>query len=231
MYGIFIRRLLLMAPFAGSDEIRGILSTIRREMNSGFQRVISAIHDNRARQVAEEFYAKQETLKKMYNGMIDDIASGRPYSSHAKDSARDAQKTAIDFCSWTKAHLLKSDRAELIKNFPFIVAMAFSVRVEMDSLIIQSEMEKNDKEKEPFMSRIRRSEKELIETLFNQLCGLVKSSSLLEIAFDLHVYVATYITLIKSFRASLSLLPSSSSTRQELPCGIHDWDDGLSPLR
>lgn len=161
--------------------------------------------------------------------MIDGISDGKPYAQHVKEDAKAARDAAMDLVSWIKSRMFKRGKDGSLKNFPFIVAMAFSARVEMDSYIIESEMIRSGKERETFMNRIRRPAEELAKIVFGQLCDLVNSSSLLEIAFDLHVYVATYVTLLKSFRASLSLLPPLSNP--EMPFDIYDWNDGLSPLR
>ena len=97
----------------------------------------------------------------------------------------------------------------------------------MDACLLESEMMDSQRDRASFKTRSQAIVVDFVSLLTETLIELVTSTSLLEVALDFHLYISTYISLIRGFRTSLEPCKHAVSKLTDL----YDYDDGFAALR
>ena len=223
---------------SGSKEIGSKLDSLHAEMNKGFENVLKTVENDKAVQEAREFKRKLDMLAikddRMCEDMMDAAQNQGRYPEYAKENAKDAMESAEDLYIWAEAMLpdqmdgeTAMTRQNKLEIMPYIVAMAYSVRVQVDAHMVKSHFLADDTDRKKFVKSGHKIVDKFIELLNSAIEALVAQTCLLEIAIDYQLPLATYLTLMKSLCGSLKSLSSPESIKEK-PA---DWDDGLSSIR
>ena len=229
----------LCARRAGSLDIRDRLGTLRARMDQGFESVIASIKDAEAVWTAREFKAKLKTLTLAYDPLIEDMlsstgdASDQSLSEFLKDDAHLAIMRADELSAWVDTFLPSAaqeaamSRRGKLELMPYIVAMAYAVRVKLDAHLVKSSLLPKAK-RGAYLQRILAVVDEFVRVLQRALLGVVSDTSLLDIAINCQQPLATYVTLITTLRvtADTMLAPEDAP-----PKDVALWDDGLADIR
>lgn len=181
-----------------------------------------------AKRLVRDFYVKLDMLAKKYHPALKAVACKGEFPQYLKDDIKEIKRRAEELYSWAKIHLSEKSKLAAMQNMPYVVAMAFAVRAEMDACIAESEMATCTESKDFFLNQCRELGNKFLRVVMGQITTLFSDSTLLDVAFDLHTHLGVYVTYIKSFQASLELLKATDTAEYE---HIYSWDDGLAPLR
>ena len=206
-------------------------------MTQGFESVISTIKDASAVRIGREFKAKLKLLTLAHDPLVEDIIHSSNYSvqgisEFAREDADKAIARAEELYAWagtflpdiTQATLNRQAKLELM---PYIVAMAYAVRVKLDAQLVKSTLLPEAK-RSPYLKRACGIVDEFVRVLQAAIMAVTVKTSLLEIALDYHQSLATYVTLISTLRSSthMMLLPADAPAER-----VALWDDGLAEIR
>ena len=208
-------------------------------MDQGFEAVMKTITDSKAETAARKFMQKKGLVEMSYKEVCNDIiqaarrVDGR-FMSTAKDNAVIAETRADELYIWARGFIPSGisspvglDRQGKIDMMPYIMAMAFAVRVRVDARKVRTSSIEDDSDRMSFSERTRGIIDELISVIRSAIVALVSNTSLLEIALDYHEQLAAYVNLIAGLEAS----EQSMSAPEERPDNDILWDDGLSEIR
>ena len=118
------------------------------------------------------------------------------------------------------------DKTAKLKMIPYIVAMAYAIRVKLDTYYVESSgMDRT--ERFGYLERGRSMVDQFMEVVEVAVRVTLHDSSLLDVALDYCLALTTYITLIAALRASVAMMLES----EDAPSPIAPWDDGLAGLR
>ena len=198
--------------------------------------------DESARDV-HDFKSKVDAVTLAYEGLIEQTVIAaverHPDTLLAPLAPRDAAKAEMDantLYMWARAfvpadsttsartHMAKADK---IKMMPYVVAMAYAVRLKLDVYCIESSG-MDDTERMMCSEMSRKAMGQLMQVLQVATWATIDDSSLLDMALDYHLATTTYITLSAAVRASVQM---AMPTLGGVPRAIVHWDDGLSGIR
>lgn len=152
--------------------------------------------------------------------------------SAAKDAAK-AETQANTLFAWASTFVPKTpaswarwNKQDKIAVMPYVVAMAYAVRIKLDVHYVEGSMV-SDAEKSDYLERSRKTVDEFIPILQMAVKATLDGSSLLEVALDYHLALTTYVTLLTALRKSVQMTLSPQSS----PENVVAWDDGLSSIR
>lgn len=202
-----------------------------------FRKCNAALNDADAARVARDLKGKMNSLSLAYGPLVDTFIKSAEHSTQclseiAKEDAYMAIMRADDLYAWAETFLPNKSQATLsrwakLELMPYVVAMAYAVRVKMDAHLVQSKLLSESSEAQ-YLQRNYAIVDDFISVLQPAIVGLISNTSLLEIALDYHQPLATYVTLIETLRTSAQLmLPLFESTPEKIAV----WDDGLSGIR
>ena len=234
--------LLLLLPLmviAGPTETcAGYLRRIDSFMTQGVDAVVGAANHASSDSSMRKFKTKVDTLRQAFEPQAEKIVKTAVDESQQltrydkKDLAR-VEKEADELYSWAGSHVYKKhenhvglDKAGKLMQMPYLVAMAYAIRVKMDVCYAESR-EVKLAERRQYQDRNRSIIEDITALLQIALNAILEKASLLEVALDYHWAVSTYVTLMVALRESeqMMLTPRNSSRTVEL------WDDGLSGIR
>ena len=223
---------------SGAANISSKLDSLHEEMSKGFENVLKTVEDERAAQDARDFKRRLDSLTvkddRMCEDMMDAAQNQGRYPEYAKDQAKDAMESAEDLYIW--AHAMLPDgmdenttmtRQRKLQIMPYIVAMAYAVRVQVDAYMVKSHFFASDVDQKKFIKMGHRIVDKFMDLLQSAVKALVAETCLLEIAMDYQLPLGTYLTLMQSLCGSIKSLSSPESIREKAA----EWDDGLSCIR
>ena len=156
-----------------------------------------------------------------------------PFTSLALRDAAKVEKHAIELYSWARTFLPKDtakhpamDKASKLKLVPYVVAMAYAVRIQLDVYYVESSAVNKDDRLE-YLERSRTVVERFVDVLQVAMNVTLSDSSLLDVAMDYHLALTTYITLMAALRASVQIM----LTPKDAPKTTALWDDGLAGIR
>ena len=224
---------------AGAADICDRLDALKAQVEQGFESVISTIQNADAVRVAREFKAKLNSLTLAYNPLVEDVISFAKHGSQglsdfAREDADKAEMRADDLYSWAQtfvptgggqAALSKHAKMELM---PYIVAMAYAVRVKLDAHLVRSCL-LSEVKRGPYLKRAHGIVDDFARVLQAALAAVVTNTSLVEIALDCYQPIATYVTLMAALRASVDTMLATERGPGSRKIAL--WDDGLGGIR
>ena len=222
----------------GAADISGSLdAALHTQIDQGFEKAIATIEaPDAAVRTARELQAKLATLTQAYDPLVEDViklAEGRHrgLSSFAKEDAGNAELRAGDLYSWASTFLPGTNqalsRSARLEMMPYIVCMAYAVRVKLDAHLLRSHLLPRSKRAQ-YLQRAVRVVEDFVQVLNQALSAVTASSSLLDVALDFELPVATYATLITTLRDNVQEMLLLG---RGMPSEIAMWDDGLSGIR
>lgn len=186
-----------------------------------------------------------------YDDLVSDIVGAAEKStgrqsqtlarSMARDSAVNAEGRAEELYAWAMTHLpdfghrnkesqvTGLNRHQKLGVIPYIVAMAYAVRIKIDARMVKSHSMEDKDDRERHLMRSRSIVGDFVSLLRAALMATVIDVSLLEMALDCHLPMATYMMLMKGIQASAQTMVEKSETINQTK--IEAWDDGLSKIR
>ena len=230
-------QVVLVALFKeGVADICDRLDALKFQMAQGFESVISTIEDAGAVRVAREFKTKLRLLTLAHDPLVADIINTaentlQDISEFAKEDADKAIARAEELYAWAETFLPDISQATLNKRaklelMPYVVAMAYSVRVKLDAQLKSSLLP--EAKRKAYLQRACSIVDEFVRVLQSTLVAVTADTSLLEIALDYYQPLAIYATLVASLRGStrMMLQPEDAPPKE-----VVFWDDGLSDIR
>ena len=146
-----------------------------------------------------------------------------------RDAAK-AEMHANMLYSWARTFMPKAeaamDKASKLRLMPYVVAMAYAVRVKLDVYYVESS-NVNREERLEYLERSRSTVEQFLQVLQTAVRVTLRDSSLLDVALDYHLVLTTYIALMAALRASVQMILKS----KDAPKTIAIWDDGLVGIR
>lgn len=109
---------------------------------------------------------------------------------------------------------------------PYIVCMAYAVRVKLDAHLVRSHfLSKADRNR--YLQRAVDIVEKFVKVIIQALNAMTTNASLLDIALDYHSSIMTYVALIKTLRSSAQAMQSPKAAPEETEM----WNDGLAAIR
>ena len=199
--------------------------------------IAAAIRDQDARAV-RDFRSRIDALTLAYEPLTRRIvkaAESHPIAFPApalRDAAK-AEMNANALYTWARTFVpmdtdtpTKNDKVAKLQLMPYIVAMAYAVRVKLDVYYVESSGV-DKKERLEYLERGRNTVDEFVATIKVAVHVTLHDSSLLEVALDYHLVLTTYIALMAVMRATAQMMLQPS----DAPRTIASWDDGLDSIR
>ena len=185
-----------------------------------------------------DFKARLDSLTLAYEPLVDRLLSAAESGANTlpKFALRDAMRAesqANTLYSWARTFVPKDvanqtamDKTTKIKMMPYIVIMAYAVRVKLDVHYVESTSVVKA-EKAEYLERSRKVVDEFVALLRVTTNAILDTSSLLDVAIDYHLALGTYIALMAALRKSVQML----LTPADAPQPVALWDDGLADIR
>ena len=199
--------------------------------------IAAAVGDQDARAV-RDFRSKVDALTLAYEPLTRRLvkaAESRPIAFPAlalRDALR-AEMNANALYTWARTYVptetdvrTERDKAAKLQMMPYIVAMAYAVRVKLDVYYVESSGV-DRAERLEYLERGRNTVEEFVATIKVALRVTLCDSSLLEVALDYHLALMTYMALMAAMRATAQMMLQPS----DAPRTIALWDDGLDKIR
>ena len=199
--------------------------------------ITDAIKDQDARAV-RDFQSRVDALTLTYEPLTKRIvkaAQNHPVAFPAmalRDAAK-AETNANALYTWARTFVpsgsnrqIKMDKAAKLQLMPYIVAMAYAVRVKMDVYYVESSGVDRTERLE-YLERCHNTVDEFVATIKVAVRATLCDSSLLEVALDYRLVLTTYTALVAALRASVQMVLKPS----DAPRTIALWDDGLDAIR
>ena len=199
--------------------------------------IAAAVREQDGRDV-RDFKSKVDALTLAYEPLtrrIVQAAERRPIA-FATLAIRDAAKAELHanaLYTWARTYVptdtdveTKRDKAGKLQLMPYIVAMAYAVRVKLDIYYVESS-DVDRAERLEYLERCRNTMDELATTIKAAVRVTLHESSLLEVALDYHLALTTYMALMAALRATAQMMLQPGDAPQTIAL----WDDGLDTIR
>ena len=185
-----------------------------------------------------DFKSKLDTLSLAYEPLIKRLSRAaeirsRAFSALALRDAAKAEMHANALYAWARTFVptatdVRTERGKAAKlqMMPYIVAMAYAVRVKLDVYYVESSGV-DEAELSEYLERGRNTVDEFVATIKVAVRVTLHESSLLDVALDYHLALTTYIALMAALQASMQMMLEPS----DAPTTIALWDDGLDTIR
>ena len=199
--------------------------------------IAAATRDQDARAV-RDFKSKVDTLMLAYEPLTRRLvkAAERQAIAFPTLALRDAAKAEMNanaLYTWARTFVpmetdapTKRNKATKLQLMPYIVAMAYAVRVKLDVYYVESSGV-DEAELFEYLERGRKTVDEFVAIIEVTVRATLCDSSLLDVVLDYHLALTTYIALMAALRASAQIMLQSS----DAPRTIALWDDGLDTIR
>ena len=200
--------------------------------------MIAAIIEDQDARTARDFRSRVEALTLAYEPLTQRLvkaAESRPiaFPAQALRDALRAEMNANALYTWARTYVptetdvrTERDKAAKLQMMPYIVAMAYAVRVKLDVYYVESSGV-DRAERLEYLERGRNTVEEFVATIKVALRVTLCDSSLLEVALDYHLALMTYMALMAAMRATAQMMLQPS----DAPRTIALWDDGLDKIR
>ena len=185
-----------------------------------------------------DFKSKIDALTLAYEPLTKRIvqAAERRPIAFATLAIRDAAKAELHanaLYTWARTYVpvdtdvrTERDKAGKLQLMPYIVAMAYAVRVKLDVYYVESSgVDKT--ERSEYLERGRNTVEEFVATIKVAVRVTLCDSSLLEVALDYRLALATYMVLMAALRATPQMMLRPDDAARTIAL----WDDGLDTIR
>lgn len=162
-------------------------------------------------------------------------------AGQAQDCARNADKRALTLYTDAESHMIPAStdtgtsarkksktKQKKLKATEYAKAAVYATRVRIDAWMVLSHGYKKGDERKRYLDKLRRFVNDVVERLRGAAEATVKDTSLLEMALDYHLPLATYVMLIVSLQTTIKMVlePPGATNVEKI-----QWDDGLSQIR
>ena len=199
--------------------------------------IAAAARDQDARAL-RDFRSKVDALMLAYEPLTRRLVKAAESHSGAfpamalRDAAK-AEMNANALYTWARTFVpmdtdtpTKNDKVAKLQLMPYIVAMAYAVRVKLDVYYVESSgVDKT--ERLEYLERSRNTVEEFVTIIRVAVHVTLHDSGLLDVVLDYHLALTTYIALMATMRASAQIMLQPS----DAPKAIALWDDGLGKIR
>ena len=227
---------LLLLSSADLAELCRCLHLLEGPTTKEVDAMIAAADSEDSPRAARDYRSKVDAVTLAYAPLAERILKATEHDSGVfsrlalRDAAK-AEKQAIELYSWARTFIPKNatvarDKAAKIMTVPYLVAMAYAVRVKMDVYFVESSGASKSERLE-YLERSRKTAEQFTEALSVAVRVVLNGSSLLDMALDYNLVLTTYITLKAAVQANVQMLLKP----KDVPQTIALWDDGLSGLR
>lgn len=203
-----------------------------------FESMISASNNSDGARIARDFKSRLDLVTLAYEPLAkrfikvaeSDTLRFPPFA--AKDAAK-AEVQANALYAWARtfvpnenSNLADLDKLAKLKMMPYLVAMAYAVRVKLDVHYVEGSM-LDRADRMEYLERSRNVVDEFVVLLRVAVNAILAKSSLLEVALDYHLALSTYLMLIATLRKSAQMMLAPTMS----PGTVQVWEDGLSRVR
>ena len=234
---------------AESALTREAIDSLERALTQELQAIRNTIESQAASENAREYSTRMDRLVCPQHELAQDVIAAedsRDQDSHpfierqlSRHIAREAAKCARKMYDRTKRFVPRfpdtiesqsyPSKLEIIKAMPYIMAMRYACGVEISARVAMSASQAREPGWRRYLERSHRDLNELARILRSAVMGILRNTSLLEIATEYHSPLATYLNLIIALEADARRLDEpraiSAGENEQL------WDDGLSNIR
>ena len=220
------------------NDLRLLLGPITQDVNT----MIAAADADDSARVVRDFKSKLDAATLAYDPLTKRLLTaakgGSSSSSFPGLALRDAAKAEMHanmLYSWARTFVptdtsgqagMNMDKAAKLKMVPYIVAMAYAVRIKLDVYYVESSGVVKA-ERHEYLERSCSTVEEFLKVMQVAMYVTLRNSSLLDVALDYHLALTTYATLTAALRASVQMLLKP----RDAPRTIATWDDGLEQVR
>ena len=234
---------------AESALTREAIDSLERALTQELQAIRNTIESQAVSENAREFSTMVNQLACAQYELDQDVITAedsrdqdsRPFLAEQQPiyNAREAVRRAHKTYDWAKPFVPQfpdtiesqgyPSRLEIIRALPYIMAMGYACRVEISARVAMSANQANEDRRRRYLERSHRNLNRLANILRSAVMGILRNTSLLEIATEYHSPLATYLNLIIALEADARRLDEpraiSAGENEQL------WDDGLSNIR
>lgn len=220
----------------GSSDIYSQIDSVEAK---DFENLLQSTQNEPALSNARDFKARVASITSTYDCIYEDIveaveSKNKQLPSFAVKDTEKAVIAATQLYHWAET-FVPSDQKKLTKMskeakfqiMPYLVAMAYAVRVKADAYVVECDTIANANDQAAYLKRSRKIVDEFIAKLKSVVTALTANTTMLDIALDYHLPLSTYLTVITSLRAGVDALLSPAH-KQEI---VGVWNDGLSSIR
>lgn len=227
---------------AGSLDIYSQLRLLESPLSQDVNDKINSINDGNCAQPVREFKERIDSIMLAYEPLVEKItraaeSEDRKFSSFSSKDASKAEAMANALYAWAGTFvpreydgLVSLNKNAKLALLPYLVAMAYAVRVKLDAHYVESSFVVK-KERVEFLERSRGTVRKFLFLARMVLNSILESSSLLEVALEYHLALTTYVALTVTLRKSLQLMLEPCDTPNGALRTAQAWDDGLSGIR
>ena len=185
-----------------------------------------------------DFKSKLDAVRLAYEPLMEQMLEVAKSDAHTfpQFAATDATKAEIHaniLYSWARTYVPQDadspatmDKTAKLNMMPYIVAMAYAVRVKLDVHYVESRG-MIEAERHEYLKRSSNVVEQFMATLELAMRAMLHDSGLLEVALDYHLALTTCVTLKAAMRASVQMILGS----HDVPRTTVLWDDGLAEIR
>lgn len=227
---------------AGLSHLCRHLPLFETPLTHELESMIALEDDENCDRSVRDFKSKLEATTLAYEPLAERLiktvsATGsNKLSNVALRDAAKAEMHANTLYSWARTFIPKHSsnsgsqtaitKAARLQMMPYIVAMAYAVRIKLDVFYVEGSAV-DQAERLEYWERGRSVVEQFKSAAQNALRALLIDSSLLDVAIDYHLALTTYTALMATLRKSVQTLLATD----DVPETIQLWDDGLAKLR
>ena len=223
---------------ADLEELCRHLQLLEAPITKEMDAMIRAADNEHSARAVRDFKAKLDSAALAYEPLTERIikaaegGSGKFPSFALRDAAK-AETNANALYSWARTFVPKDtdnqagmDKAAKLRMMPYLVAMAYAVRIKLDVYYVESGgIDKS--ERLEYLERSRSTVDQFMGILEVAVGTMLNNSGLLEVALDYHLALTTYVAISTALRSSVQMMLAP----KDMPEMIKAWDDGLTPIR
>ena len=234
-----VPRHLITLVCAGVLQLCQHLRLLASPLSQDIRSMIGTIDADESTRIVRDFKSRLDSVSLTYDPLVDRMiaAAERRVRTFPPAALRDAlyawartfvhtgdsSSSSSGSSSPARATLQKADKLLMM---PYVVAMAYAVRVKLDVHFVESS-QVHEAERLDYLDRSRRTVEQFVELLQAVVRMTLEESSLLEVALDYNLALTTYATLLAALRGSAQMMLEPHG----VPRPIVSWDDGLSGIR
>lgn len=243
-----VPRHLITLVCAGVLQLCQHLRLLASPLSQDIRSMIGTIDADESTRIVRDFKSRLDSVSLTYDPLVDRMiaAAERRVRTFPPAALRDAVRAEIHanaLYAWARTFVHTGDssssssgsssparatlqKADKLLMMPYVVAMAYAVRVKLDVHFVESS-QVHEAERLDYLDRSRRTVEQFVELLQAVVRMTLEESSLLEVALDYNLALTTYATLLAALRGSAQMMLEPHG----VPRPIVSWDDGLSGIR